>query len=927
MAAGAHLWERDGQRAAAAATLAAARDGRGRALFFLGEAGLGKTALLDEICGQADDDLVVARAYCDPMEAALPFGVLTQIVHDLGGTDPLGVPAADQTEASTDTLYRMLRWLEEVAQRPLLIAIDDLQWCDPDSLTVVGFLARRLARLPAALVASLRPWPAAPADLAWSLAHRGDAAVELLPPLSEEAAAAVLAERLGRAAPTELARRAWRLTGGNPLLLGLTAGRLGDQDIASTDVEALPLSDVERSLVLTHFASLTPDGTRWARAAAVLGVEFHPELVSGVAGLEDDAADAGAEAVWRCGLVRTGRKGRVEFVHPLFGQLLYEDIAPSVRTSLHARAFTALTARGMDDLAAEHAIRANLAGDARAVRVLTEAGRRALRGGAPATAASRLEAAVRLSGDGAGAPLLELGEAFIEAGRAPEATATLIRALAMDLSLVQRVTAHTMLSRAHFGRGELESAGAALQAAVALAEQDYPEAVVVPLARQATAVMMTAGPAASLPLAARARELARSSGQPLQGRASAAWGMFATFCGDPEGLVVAEAEGRRVRGAGAAEVAADLRLGILGILAPLAVVAAYTERFAEAGATFRIGIEEAERAGAVTTASALGIPYGFMLARTRSGDVLAVADRLLAWADLVPLAEPFARTLRSYELLQLGDDEESEAEHARAYATASAFGIWLSGLWLDHIEGVRRLRRARFRAASQVYLQLEERYRSLGVGEPCTVPFGRHAIVAHTQAGRREDAERVVGWLDERGSVLPCRWPVAAAAAGRASLAQARGELDEADKAYRTAVELLDDTSLPLDQAEILIDHGRVLRRDGRPREARESFRRAAELAESAGGVWLARLAGEELAAAGGRRRARRGATELTPQEERTARLAATGASDKDIASHLSVSVRTVRTHLEHVYAKLDIHSRRELMAMGDRLEERIGGG
>src|SRR4051794_20630486 len=78
---GEHLWERDRQRAAGAATLAAAREGRGGTVFFMGEAGLGKTALLDDVCRQADGDLVVARARCDPMEAALPFGVLWQIVH------------------------------------------------------------------------------------------------------------------------------------------------------------------------------------------------------------------------------------------------------------------------------------------------------------------------------------------------------------------------------------------------------------------------------------------------------------------------------------------------------------------------------------------------------------------------------------------------------------------------------------------------------------------------------------------------------------------------------------------------------------------------------------------------------------------------------------------------------------------------------
>jgi DNA-binding CsgD family transcriptional regulator len=113
------------------------------------------------------------------------------------------------------------------------------------------------------------------------------------------------------------------------------------------------------------------------------------------------------------------------------------------------------------------------------------------------------------------------------------------------------------------------------------------------------------------------------------------------------------------------------------------------------------------------------------------------------------------------------------------------------------------------------------------------------------------------------------------------------------------------DTRCYAQDFELLIDHGTMLRHDGRPREARESFRRA----------------GEELAAAGGRRVTRRRAQDLTPQEQRIARLAATGASNKDIATHLAVSVRTVRTHLEHIYAKLGIHLRRELMTIGERAQ------
>lgn len=922
-----HLWERDQQLRAVAACMAAARNGRGGALFVLAEAGLGKTTVLEEACRTAGDDVLVVKARCDPMETSLAFGFMSQVVHGLGGGDDLWTPATDRADGRTATLYRSLQWLEERAHSPVLVALDDLQWADPDSLVLLGFLCRRLRRLPVAVIGALRPWPAVAADLAWSLVHRGDATIEHLPPLTEEAATALIEDRVGRPCPADLAARTWRLCGGNPLLLGLAAGALGSDGMVSTQVEeGVPLSAIERSLVLTRFAGLTPAAMRWARAAAVLGMVFRPELVSEVAGLEGEAAEVAAEAPWRSGLVRAARSEAAEFVHPLFGQLLYEDIAPPTRAGLHARAFTALTARGMDEFAAEHAIRGNLAGDGEAIRVLTDTGRRALLVGAPATAASRLEAAVRLSGSAAAPPLLaELSEALLEAGRSTEGASTIEQVLDADLSPQQRVAALTMLSRAHFGMGDFERAGAALSSAVAIAERECPDAAVVPLCRHADAVMMTAGPAAALPSAVRARELARGQGKPLQSQAAAKWGMMAYFCGDASGLMTAESEGRHLLDASPAEVAADIRAGGSGVLVPFACVAAPAEHFAEAERAFCVGIDEAERAGAVTGAATLAVPYGLMLLRTRLADSIAVADRLLALADLVPLAEPFARTVKSYAFLEQDEAEQSAIESDRAHAAVSGFQMWLGMCWLEHVQGLRLLRHGRFAEASQVYAEVEKRYHALGVGEPCIVPFARHAVVAHVHAGRIADAERVVAWLDERAAHLPCRWPAAAAAAGRALLALQRGDRAAAEEGYRTALKHLDGVSLPLEHAEVMIEYGNMLRRDGRPLEARDSLKRAAEVAESVGAMWLRRRAVEELAAAGGRRRLRRGAQELTPQEQRIARLAATGASDRDISTHLVVSVRTVRTHLEHIYTKLGIHSRRELMAMGERLEALTG--
>ena len=89
----------------------------------------------------------------------------------------------------------------------------------------------------------------------------------------------------------------------------------------------------------------------------------------------------------------------------------------------------------------------------------------------------------------------------------------------------------------------------------------------------------------------------------------------------------------------------------------------------------------------------------------------------------------------------------------------------------------------------------------------------------------------------------------------------------------------------------------------------------AVERAEALGAGWLAAGAGGELGAAGGRRRRPvAGRRALTPSEERVTGLATGGASNETIAKQLSISVRTVETHLQHAYAKLGIRSRRQLM-------------
>jgi DNA-binding CsgD family transcriptional regulator len=123
-----------------------------------------------------------------------------------------------------------------------------------------------------------------------------------------------------------------------------------------------------------------------------------------------------------------------------------------------------------------------------------------------------------------------------------------------------------------------------------------------------------------------------------------------------------------------------------------------------------------------------------------------------------------------------------------------------------------------------------------------------------------------------------------------------------------------------LDSARVQLRHGAWLRRRKRAVAARPLLAEALQVAEERGAAPLAAQLSAELAASGGRRRRVREDDGLTPQELRVARLAATGATMREIAAVLQISPRTVETHLAHVYLKLGVASKHELRRRADEL-------
>ncbi len=905
------LLERDEVVASVDQLVAEVAVGRSTALYVLGEAGLGKTSALEYARGRAAAArLAVGLGRGHPMETGLPFGLLAQALDSVGAGRLLGdgqePPATPNDRAAT--FFRVLRWLQDRTDSPLLLAFDDVHWADADSLALLSFLCRRLGLLRVGIILTLRPWPSEAHGAVMALADEGCGVISRLGPLSESAAASLLADCLGHALADADLQRAYSLCAGNPLLLEQLAVALahgeGMSALASAERRAFG-----QDVLLARFAGLPSAGMRCAQAAAVLGTNFLAAVAAEVAGLEGRDVDIALDALGRSGLIEQGPGTAVEFAHPLFRQALYDDLTGPVRTRLHGRAFAALHARGMEAQAAEHVMPAHLAGDPDAVAVLERAGLAARRAGAFAAAVTHLDAAVAMAGDRASVGLLLAhAEALLVGGHLDRALAAYVGLLSsVDCSGADRVQALWMAGRVKAMLGEHDQAASRFAEAAELARSERPETAVAILLDATFSAEITQGPRRGLAPASRARELARSLGESVQARAEAGWGEVAIQAGDPAGIAAIEA------GMPWLALAPEIDASAWGTVSSFAFGCAVTERLEEADRAFTVTRQSAERASAPEPMAILANGHGYVL--VRMGRLVAALDAIdfaYSLVDLAPVVESFAAVGSGYIRLLMGQLEESARWFDRVEEVATVRGEWNALLFLWDGRGHRLLREGHAAEACENYARLEATRTRMGIGEPCLPAWGRHAIAAYLAAGRIEDAERVISWLDQ--TRMPCRFPRIAASTGKAQLAELAGDDSAAQSHFDAALALHSEVDLPLEHVETLLAYGSFLRRSGRALQARSVLAQAADIAAAAEAGWLAALAGAELKVAGGRQRDRRRGM-LSPQEQRVARLAAHGATNAEIARQLYVSVSTVETHLEHIYAKLGIHSRYELMA------------
>src|SRR5215469_15855252 len=245
------LYEREAVAAAIRRLLDTVFAGRGDTVFVIAPAGLGKTSVLRMAMAQAQDRFDVRTGSGDAVEASLPYGLIGQV---LGGEDDLATPEGAGNLPAANRFYAALRRIRQAAaERPLLLALDDLHWADPDSLTFLHLLCRRAPALPLAVVATARPWPDSALHVAEQLAAKGLASIQRLAPLTDQAARDLLHDRLGRI--HDAAEQMVAACDGNPLLLELAVQERHTTGFGPADEGG---GEAVRRLLLARFSAADP---------------------------------------------------------------------------------------------------------------------------------------------------------------------------------------------------------------------------------------------------------------------------------------------------------------------------------------------------------------------------------------------------------------------------------------------------------------------------------------------------------------------------------------------------------------------------------------------------------------------------------------------------------------------------------------------
>ncbi len=445
------LMERDAPLDALQGVLAQAGAGRGSIVVLGGEAGIGKTSLLQEFAQRVGKDCRVFWGGCEALFTPRALGPLQDIAPAL---DPRVARLLEQPAAPDRLFPAVLATLQEV-RRPTVLIFEDVHWADNATLDLVKYLGRRIALLRVVLVLSLRTDEVGPDHpLARVLGDLPAAATVriTLQPFSPDAVA-TLAEQAGR--PLE---DLYRITAGNPFFV--------TELLASRDVAAQMPASV-RDAVWSRLSRLPKAARDVLEAISIIPGSVEPWLVEALAGA---GADSAVDQCVARGVLVRDEQGMLRFRHELARQAALDRLPLSVQQGLHARAEGAIAAGSAaqeSDSLTRRVHHAASAGDgARVLGLAPQAARHAARLGAHQQAAAHLAAALRYVAQAPKRVAAQLYEEWAyEAGLALRIDEEVIearwRAVALwkELDQSDKVGLNLRwLSRLHWYRGEAQQA-------------------------------------------------------------------------------------------------------------------------------------------------------------------------------------------------------------------------------------------------------------------------------------------------------------------------------------------------------------------------------------------------------------------------------------------------------------------------------------
>ncbi|MFF0013321.1 BREX system ATP-binding domain-containing protein [Streptomyces sp. NPDC005374] len=906
---------RHAEREAIGRLLDAVRDGLSGVLVLTGEPGIGKTRLLEFAAARATE-LRVVRLTAVEQETGLGFGALHRLLRPFlsrtaglpgpqrGALDAaLGLASGPPADRYLVGLATLTLLSEVAADRPLLFLVDDAQWLDRESAEALAFTARRLHADSLGLVIAVRP------ELGG--VGRFDAlSTYAVTGLPESEARALLLTSGTRRVDAAVADRIVAGTGGNPLALLELADALPAEQLSG--IAPLPDPLPVGHLLTNHFQrlvrALPPETVALLLllAAAPSGDTATMWRAAGRLGLSARAVEPAVAAGILVRSVPTA------FRHPLIRSTVYAAAEPGERRRTHAALADAYDAVRDADRRAWHRAEATEGVDDKVADDLEAASERARSRGGYSQQALFLSRAADFTGDAGkrAERLLDAAQAHLMSGDASAARTALDLADADVRGPVMRTRELRMRATAQMFSIVVADVPAMLMDAVTrLGPQDPRlgwELLCEALHAALVAHGCTQGTSSAEVAAAVAAAARHSPVVTVRGRDLLMEGLARRVAGSyQDGAPVLRTALDRLRDGG--------EIGDAN--SPFAVMLSMAcddlwDIRAERDLGDRLAAAERD-AGALY---ALGMT---LLVEARcdlwDGRFTQAEVRYAEFDDIAAdTGFPGGGDINRLHLFALTGREAELRAAARRTAEMRGMGHGLLQLLAQHALTLFELGQGRYRQAMRHARAVFD-----ADAPACGNLVVALLVEAAVRTGDRAGADEALARLEERAPIAGTPWALGSLALGRALTADG----DDAEMFYQESVELLRQVPLALEEARSRLLFGEWLRRRKRRSEARTQLRAAYGSFDAFGAVPYAERARIELLATGekARRRTEETRFDLTPRERQVASMASSGLTNGEIATRLFVTTSTVEFHMNKVFRKLAITSRKQIpRALGE---------